>query len=437
MAVAVVGVRSREGDGRGGVGQTVQVSEGVGARLWGTTFGPPHQLVIGTFPVLDPVRRGLRALGPVLGLPTETLSAGSSDDGLGLFYSVEGGGGGGGDGDGDGGGDVWWVGCRDEHGCWMEVDAGRGENRVRGVRVAHQVSKLYPRRQGSFEVLFGPSGTSEAVTNPVGELRVVNPRPWRGTEWVPEPVPAVREVDGLRVTFLGYSGSRHWQGPKFRVEEGGMEKPEWRVGRLWFRDVTGNEHYAPRLCRHEAAWQIEASFERVEGWDFGGDEALTLWTGELPAAGQAVMAGGGGVGSGMLQGVRVGLELVAGPGEFEFEKIGGSGWRLVSGKALAVEDRRNGSRWWSEDGFQRLTIMQKAPWVKVALSGVDAGLTWHVQVRDERGGVHRNRGWTGSGGSYQVGLEVPEGVGVRDVRLVVQRWRTVAFTVAPPEIDRP
>lgn len=86
--------------------------------------------------------------------------------------------------------------------------------------------------------------------------------PGRGSHGVPEPIPAVREVDGLRVTSHHSKARMVGRGRILRWSKvGRCDRNGGRAGST--SDVTGNENQAPSLCRHEAAWEIEASLERV------------------------------------------------------------------------------------------------------------------------------------------------------------------------------
>jgi len=405
-------------------GEVVALRSNEWVRLWGITQGSKHEWVLGRFPKLDPLRQKVPALRAILGEMTETITSGYHQEGLCLFYGGE-----------DDLGDSreiqeWLVASYDEHGCRLPIESSRGEQTAGRRRIAHQILTAYPRRSGNFEVLFGESGsqTDEGV-----RMKLENPKPWKGSEWVPEAVPATRDLDGLKVTFLGFGGSEKWPAPRFRVERDGRELPEWVLGKIQFRDVTGNHTDQPQLCRHEAAWKIEASFERDASANFGSDEAWTLWRGEWPEPGMAKRLEGGQ----MLQDVRVEGIALGGPGAFDFEKRNGGGWVLTGGRALEKGESRDGSRS-GQDGSRHWYQMTKSkPWAMVELTGLNEGHTWYLSFQDTRGRFSRTRGWSGVGTTYTTVFDVPAGFSVSEVRVVIQRWRTVAFTVPPPKMASP
>lgn len=429
MGIALIAVaagwglfRNPADRGRGTRAVFVRSNEWV--RLWGTALGPRHECVLGRFPKLDLLRQKVPALQAILGEMTETITSGYQEEGLCVFYSGE-----------DDLGDSreirdWLVASYDEHGCRLPIESSRGEQMGGRRKIACQLLTVYPRRSESFEVLLGESGsqTDEGV-----RMKLVNPKPWKGAEWVPEAVPATRDLDGWRVTYLGFGGTDPWPTPRFRVERDGRELPEWVLGKIQFSDVTGNHSGQPNLCRREAAWKIEASFERDASVDFGSDEAWTLWRGEWPEPGMAKRLEG----ARMLQDIRVEGIAVGGPGTFYFEKRNGGGWGLTAGRALEKGERRDGARS-GQDGSRHWYQMTKSkPWLMVELTGLTEGHTWHLGFRDTQGRFVRTRGWSGVGTTYTTVFEVPTGVAVSEVRVVVQRWRTVAFTVPPPKMASP
>ena len=414
--------RNRTDQGRDG--KVVGLGSNQWVRLWKVTEGPKHEWVLGRFPKLDPLRRKVPGLRAILGEMTEAVSPGYREEGLCVFYGGE-------DDAGDSrSADAWLVASYDEHGCRLPIESSRGEQTVVGRKIAYQLLTTYPRRARNFEVLFGESGSR---TDDGVRMKLENPQPWKGTNWVPEAVPATRDLEGWRVTFLGFGGSEKWPAPRFRVAEDGRELPEWVLGKIQFRDVTGNHSDQPDLCRHEAAWQIEASFERDSAFDFGSDEAWTLWEGEFPTAGTAKAFQG----SRVLHGVRVEAIAVGGPGAFDFQKGNGGKWVLMGGRAFEKGAHEDGARS-GQDGSRHWYQMTKSkPWLMVELTGLTEGHTWHLGFRGTQGRFVRTRGWRGVGTTYTTVFEVPTGVAVSEVRVVVQRWRTVAFTVPPPKMASP
>jgi hypothetical protein len=416
-------VYRKSGEAAGAGVAIADLPDGSRLRLWKASFGTNHEMVLGRMPEWDGFRRKFPWAQRVLGAPTERIRGGWSGNGLCLFYSWE-----------DEQGfpkprPPWFSSTVDEHGCVMDLDSGRGESNLGGTNIAHQYSRLYPRRMAHFEARVGDE--HGASTGSVS-MSIHNPHPWVGESWVPEPVPAVREVDGLQVTYVGFQGSGRYPWPKFEVEQGGQARPEWRAGRVYFRDVTGNEAQSPKLCRHETAWEIEASFERVPESEFGPDEAWTIHTGAIPDPGVLEALEG----SRTLQGMTVKLASVAGPGRYEFEKRGG-GWTLLRSQPLDPEERGTGSSWGSDANRQWMNLTKSTPWVMFDLTGFTPDLTWKVVTRDTTGRWHAHSGWSGNGSSYTVEMEIPKDAVVTEVRFIAQRWRTVAFKVPPPQILTP
>ncbi|MGE3312481.1 MAG: hypothetical protein AB7O66_21140 [Limisphaerales bacterium] len=405
-------------------GPRVELPDGSSIHVWKTSFGTNHELVLGKLPGLDNLRLRFPWVARIVGPTTDRVREGRTGNGMCVFHSWE---------DGMGLPKVnppWVRAAYDEHGCRLEFSQGRGESSVRGLSIAHQFSALYPRRLAEFELEM--SGTDAQGTGVV-RIPVRNPHPWKGIPWVPEALPAVREIDdGLRVTFLGFEGSDRWPRPRFRVEQGGEVRPEWKPGRVLFQDVTGNESQTPNLCRHENAWRIEASFEREPGFGFGPDEAATLSTDEFPGLGELTELSG----RQTLQGVTVGWIAMGGPGRFEFERRGGA-WVATRADPLRNTDRGDGSSSGSGPNGTWMKLTRTKRWWMVDLQGLAPDLTWKLVGRDTAGKVHVNAGWSGSGSVYTVVLDVPEDAKLSRVQLVIQRWRTVAFTVAPPKIPTP
>ncbi len=412
--------RRSGGDRGGGV---VEMSDGSRIRVWKASFGTNHELVLGRFPGLDGLRRQFRWVARVAGAPTDRVREGRSGNGLCLFYSWE---------DEMGLPKVnppWVRAGYDEHGCRLVFSQGRGESSVRGTSIAHQFSALFPRRMAEFEVeMVETYGQSTGVV----WIPIRSPHPWKGADWKPEPVPAVREVDGLRVTYLGFEGSGRWPRPRFQVEQDGRVRPEWKPGRVLFQDVTGNESQSPGLCRHETAWRIEASFEREAAFEFGPDEACALPPGDLPGPGELTELRGGRT----LQGVTVGWVAMGGPGRFEFELRGGA-WTATAAGPLKETDTGDYSSSGSDSQGQWMKMTRTKRWWMVTLNGLTPDLTWNLVARDAKGKVHTNSGWSASGSMHRVTLDIPEDVELTGVQLVIQRWRTVAFTVPPPKITIP
>lgn len=414
----------RKWGGSAGAGVvSANLPDGTRLRLWKATFGTNHELVLGRFPELDDLRRRFPVVQRVFGVPTERLRGGWNGDGLCLFYTGE---------------DElgfpkptlpWFTATVDEHGCVMGVDSGRGESRFGGTNFAHQYSRVYPRRIPRFEAQVGELGV--ARTGSVSFL-IQNPHPWTGKPWVPEPIPAVREVDGLRVTYHGFQGSDRWPWPKFEVERGGQVRSEWRAGRISFRDVTGNESYSASLCRHEAAWEIEASFERAPEFEFDSDEAWTIHTGSLPEPGKVLELEG----NRTLQGVTVGIRMLGAPGRYELEKKAGI-WTLIRGEAPKDGSTGDGSSWGSDSNRDWMNLTRSRTWAMLDLRGLTPDLTWKLVARDAAGRCFSNAGWSVSSSTYTVDLEIPKDVVVTELRFIIQRWRTVAFKVPPPKILAP
>ena len=404
---------------------TARLTNGATLRLWRVTFGTNHAWRMGRFPSLDGLRNRVPRLQSLIGPPTVRIASFRAAEGSGIcaFYGWRAS-------TGEWRSSPPWLHAfRDGHGCRMQVDSGRGEASEMGMPMVRQISQLYPRRDAAFEAEFV---VDDPPTGETVRFRVTNPKPWEGAEWTPEPVPAVREVEGLRVTFLGYGGDARWVAPRFRVERDGVAVPEWRAGRFVFRDVTGNEAESPVLCRHEPAWEIEAWFEREWDSPFGPDEIWTVHDGGFPEAGRFVDLQE----SRKLQEVTVSVTGFGGPGRFRFEKSGGA-WVMTSEEDVSKAERRDGMSSGSDGKREWLEVNRRSPWVMVSFAGVRPEHTWCVLARDATGKLHRSSGYSGQGKAYFVPLEVPEGVAVADVRVLVQRRRKVAFTVAPPKIEVP
>lgn len=390
------------------------------------SYGTNHSMMLGRFPGLDPTRRRWPWTKAFLGEVTETVDGmgGEMLDGICFFTRWT-------DVLGRNQPDPPWVkAAYDEHGCRLELDTGRGESSLGGTNVAHQSSSVYPRRASEFEVELGRLSDEKLHR---ARMRVRNPSPWRGLDWIAEALPASRKVEDLTVTLVGYGNSERSPWPQFRVEAEGQVRPEWRAARTFFRDVTGNESQMPWLCRHETAWQIEAWFERIPGSDFGPEESMTVVAGVFPGSGEARVLEG----SRTLHGMQVGLLGLGGPGRFRWERAGTGPWRLISQEALAPGVTGDGSSAGTLSTGEWRVHTSMHPWVRLALKSVDPGHSWKVVARDSEGKWHENWGWRGHGGIYDVAIDVPEGVVVQEVKVLVQRYRKVSFIVRPPRAEPP
>jgi|GEM_PF-3272311 len=130
------------------------------------------------------------------------------------------------------------------------------------------------------------------------------------------------------------------------------------------------------------------------------------------------------------------LTGLAGPGRFEYEKRGG-GWVLLRGQPLDPEESGTGWSWGSDSNREWMNLTKAKPWVMLDLKGLKPDLTWKLVARDAGGRCYANSGWSEPGSTYTVDLEIPKDVVVTEVRIIVQRWRTVAFKVPPPKILTP
>ncbi len=299
--------------------------------------------------------------------------------------------------------------------------------------IGHQCLGNYPRREARFEVEFGlATGDAAPVMR---RWWISNPSPWTGLEWVPEALPAVREVGEARISFLGFAGDRRWLGPRFRVEVDGRERMDWVARELLFRDVTGNSAYAPALCRHEAAWKIDAGFARSP-------EAVSESNQVWEVAGIEVPEGGGLLElteTATLEGVTVQPLLLGGGGVFELKQSGAGTLQVLTAEPPSDPGGGGGdsvSSSGSGSGSTEYRIAREGPWLAVSLKGLRSDHAWNVALVEENGTGHWNRGWSGMGpGSRLVNFpRIPAGTMVR-LRFVVQTLRRVEFLVKPPSPD--
>lgn len=390
--------------------------------VWKASFGTNHVLTWGRWPALDELRRRFPKAARWLGPTTEQDREFTEIPALMVFHSVE---------PLEGATNrgtwhpSWGQGTEDQHGCFLPGPGGMGSRTFHGRECAHQDFECYPRRDPAFDLLFGRDGSP---TDRV-RVRLENPAPWRGVEWVPEPFPVTRESNGLGVRFEGWRDHPHWPSPRYAVLESGGVSEEWEIRRQWFEDATGNRHQTPGLCRHEPAWRWRVRLGRRP--DRTRDPGL-VWevaTHGVPGAGEAVVVDDARV----LDGVTVRVWAYGGPGVFRFEQRGG--WELVAADPPPAGARGDSMSSGGGTSTQPpyLLLRSERPWMALNPADVGAHQEWSVLLVDDQGRHHRNMGWSSSGGRMTFcRLELPEGSRGVAWKVMVQTLREFDFTVAPP-----
>jgi hypothetical protein len=401
----------------------VDMGDGHVVEILGTTFGKTHMYREGRWPDLDYWRRRHSWMQGVLGKPTVNVTTTSQTDALCAFHApltnVPAG----------ERAAPWIVAAYDSHGCRFSMSRGRGSTGVEHRQVTHQFLESYPRREAEFDVEFEEeSGNAKGI-----RVRVKNPKPWSGQDWVPEPMPAVREVDGLRFGLLRFGDGRTSVYPVFRVERDGVEQKEWMPREVYFWDATGNRSYVPELCRLEPAWKVAVAFARRPETLTSTNEVWLLDGLESPAEAELKELPG----DRSLDGVRVRSVWLAGPGRYRFTQVGTSPLKWVSSEKFSASSRPPRRETSSTSsgvvtGTEH-TISRVLPWVGLNLTGLGADQVWDLALRNGDGKWLSHQGWSGMGGGFHA-------VDFRDVklakttglRLTVQRLKRVEFVVKPP-----
>ncbi len=385
------------------------------------TTGSNHLLRVGRWPWLNPARQRWEVVRGLLGRPAFPARNGAVTNGLCLFLR---------------GPEGRWPAFKgprvlavlDAHGCTLphfdgaDSDSGQGEDRVHSLGF-----RVHPRRQSGFDVeLAGGIGPTSA---PPRRIRVTNPSPWRGDEWRPEPLPAVRVVAGVRFVFLGFDEEGPVPRVRLRVESGGRERKEWELRDLVYTDVTGNRSPDPVLCRREPAWRIEAAYALNPASAEGSEGAREFEGVTWPGPGELrILECPQGMSAEGIEAVMIG-----GPGNYRLRPLSSGKWE---------------SEWadpgldapWStfiQHGFGTpwATVNSRVPWAAVLKAGFgpdDAvGLAWRPEGEGWRA-VTEWMPWLAERGMYHF---EPRGISPGDrgrLRWVFGKVTRVAFMVAPP-----
>jgi hypothetical protein len=344
----------------------------------------------------------------------------------------------------------WWsaYAALDEHGC---VFPGKGKRMVTvgpksggwnwagggdrlppatggGARFGLAVFTAFPRRQARLRLrLCGDGG------RPVAEFSVPNPRPGPHPPWNPQRLPITRREGDLAVTLTRLtlraipSGSPNLPDPvivaepTFRYTQGGRPTTAWNPSDLTLSDATGNtcNLSAVGLCYHESAWKLKGRFFRGAGARFAPGEVWTMRGVRVPRPGAVLLMSG----TTRLQGARLGLRAIAGPGTVAYTKGVPRALRpLPPGQARCAPG---------------ISISSTALYhvaVRVRSLGNEQRLL--LRAVDDRGRALPGRGWASSGGEWFLGMAIPSDARTVDLSLMLQKARHAEFLVRPPALPR-
>jgi len=160
----------------------------------------------------------------------------------------------------------------DDHGCTFRMNQYGGSHSTAKFAISHAVLRVFPRRQKTFIL------RAKFVNQPEVELQVPNPLYPVTAEWTPEPLPAQRATNNLKVTLKRIRTHRPntYITTDFDIFEDGVKRNAWYDPARYFSDASGNRDNSSGnfLFTNERAWKVEADFYKAAGAPF---PELAIW----------------------------------------------------------------------------------------------------------------------------------------------------------------
>jgi hypothetical protein len=299
---------------------------------------------------------------------------------------------------------------------------GSNPVRVQGISL-----QAYPRRQGSFALIFHAPDDKE-----LGRLRVKNPLPGPFPDWQPEPMPITRTNGPVALTLQGLreqgEARYRWIRADFDLKSA---NPLWEKARVkyWtFQDATGNQ--GQRLSPQEPAWKTLATVNRQRPQDFRPDEICVVPRLAVPGPGEFTALGV----QTNLGAIEVRVQAFAGPGTLHLTNrfwLGMStnqprpnqgGWSSTSDSTTSVES------FGSADPFfvVQVTGLGNLDEVSFRLTGDNGWSDFQQDAPDYQSDATSHR--------YRVKVKPPAPVENVGLEVFVNRGLAFEFVVNPAEL---
>ncbi len=297
--------------------------------------------------------------------------------------------------------------------------------------LARGTFRSFPRRDRRLKLrLFDRQGKVLAEFTPA------NPAYQKYPTWTPEALPATRPMGDATVTlvsFNNHSEVRQDEGlqfealapvPNFQIAQGGHRTDDWHLKLMRLLDATGNSVSSepPGLCTHESAWRLHAEFLRRPQAAFAAEEVWAIPRLAIPEPGTVKRL----FLSNTVQGVRLALCAIAGPGRVKYSngvpvQVTPSTGR-GGGSTQSISSSRN--------GLVEITFESNEPHLLVHLDHADPA--WKVSLlgQDDTG-----KEMTASLTTIPhavLRLAVATNAATLTLKLMVHQTRAVEFLVVPP-----
>jgi hypothetical protein len=285
----------------------------------------------------------------------------------------------------------------DEHGCVFQINQYGGGVNSPGFSVSGAYVPVFPRRQNRFRA----RAQSLPVTNI--EWIVENPYVTNPPAWKPEPLPAVRQSEGVEFTLERLRGHFYangsWFETKFKITEDGADHTDWYKPRVTYVDATGNRSEF-RLCPYEPAWKLEVDFYKSHKAPFPEDALWRVPNVNVPASGEVLMLDQ----QTNIAGISIKLIALCGSGDFRF-----AGGVCVASNAWSPTWQGESSSYSSGvTGKPEVTFRQKQPSLLLEIDGLKRREDFLIRFRDD----HEHSfaaDFSGSAGkSYRYTLNIPK-----------------------------